>query len=118
MKLTGSLKACLYWFIEDYSQGLLGDVRWDLTNDSFEEGILDWETYREAITDPSVIKEAVTVWSNNIEVDASGKVTNAEWARFRAFQMIRRHFDSDFSSERILPPLEQWEVMENQVGDE
>ncbi len=118
MKLTGSLKSRLYWFIEDYSKGLLGDDRWDLTNDSFEEGLLDWATYREAIVDPGVMKEAITVWSNTIEVDASGEVTNAEWARFRAFQLIRHHFDRNFKSEHIIPPYEVWEYMENQCGDE
>ena len=118
MKLTGSLKSCLYWFIADYSKGLLGDERWDLTNDSFEEGVLDWETYRDVIADPGVMQQAITVWSNHIELNDAGEVTNAEWARFRAFQLIRRHFDKGFSLKDIIPPPEDWEYVENQCGDE
>ena len=118
MKLTKSLKSCLYWFIEGYSKGLLGSERWDLSNDCFDEGRLDWELYRSAITDPTVMKEAITAWSNNLELDAAGNVVNEEWARFRAFQVIRRHFDDNFSLTDIRPPLEQWEVMENELDHE
>ena len=115
MKLTKSLRSCLYWFIEDYSKGLLGDKRWDLTNDSFAEGRLDWAAYQRAISDPFVMKLAITVWSNNIEVDETGRVLNEEWARFRAFQAIRQNFDKNFSHADIAPPLETWEVMENEL---
>ena len=118
MKLTTSLKSSLYWFIEDYSKGLLGSDRWDLTNDCFDDGVLDWETYKKAIIDPTVMKIAITVWSNNIEVDATGKVLNEDWARFRAFQAIRHHFDSSFSPANVIPPLEQWEVTENELDND
>ena len=118
MKLTKSLKSSLYWFIEDYSKGLLGSENWDLTNDSFDEGRLDWEQYQRAIVDPTVMKEAITVWSNNVEVDGAGQVLNEEWARFRAFQSIRHHFDRSFSRADITPPLESWEVKENESEHE
>lgn len=118
MKLTRSIRSALYWFIENYSKGLVGSERWDLTNDSFDEGTLDWEVYKSATTDPTVMKIAITVWSNNIEVDAAGVVLNEEWACFRAFQAIRLHFDPNFSNADIVPPLEQWEVMENEFDHE
>ena len=59
MKLTKSLKSSLYWFIEAYSKGQLGNEKWDLTNDSFDEGRLDWKQYQRAILDPTVMKQAI-----------------------------------------------------------
>jgi len=82
------------------------------TNDAFDKRVLDWKRYQEVIVDPTVMKEAITVWSNNIEIDDKGLVINEDWARFRAFQAIRRHFDKNWSN--ITPPLEQWEAMENE----
>jgi|KBSMisStandDraft_5_1062788.scaffolds.fasta_scaffold332106_2 hypothetical protein len=117
MKLTKSLRSSLYWFIEAYSKGLVGDKRWDLTNESFEDGRLHWESYQHAIVDPYVMKLAITVWSNNLEVDETGRVLNEEWARFRAFQAIRHNFDKNFSRADIAPPLETWEVLENELGE-
>ena len=116
MKLTPSFKSALYWFIEAYSKGQIGDKRWELTNDAFDDAVLDWEEYQKVIVDPTVMMEAITVWSNNIEIDKDGRVLNEDWARFRAFQTIRRHFDKSFSMSNIIPPLEQWEVLENELG--
>jgi len=114
MKLSRSLRSCFYWFIEAYSKGELGSRRWDLTNECFDEGVLDWEAYQRAIVDPSVMKQAITVWSNNIQVDTNGVVLNEEGASFGAFQAIRYHFDNTFPYSKIVSSLEHWEVQENE----
>jgi hypothetical protein len=115
MKLTPSIKSALYWFIDAYATGKLRDERWDIKqHGAFDDGVLDWKRYQEVIADPFVMKVAITVWSNNLEVDEKGLVINEDWARFRAFQAIRHHFDKNFSTANIKPPLEQWEVMENE----
>jgi len=67
------------------------------------------------LKDSSVLKIAFTVWFNNVEMDESGAVLNEEYAALRAFQSIRPYFDDGYSSDDISPPLEQWEVPENEI---
>ena len=113
-KIPDGVKIALYWFVEHLLKGMLEDDRWDFDESWFEEGVKDWGKYQSALLDSGVMKTAFTVWSNNVELDENGIVTNDGYAEFRAFQSIRPHFDDEYTYDDIEPPFEQWEVIENE----
>ncbi len=117
MKLSISLKSSLYWFVEDLSKGLLDNEGWDFDYENLDsiEGL--WEKYQKAILDPSIIKLVFSIWSNNIEIDENGSVLNEDRSSLRAFQYLRSCFDPDFDAGDIVPPLEDWEMVEYELLD-
>ncbi|MCR9202928.1 MAG: hypothetical protein NXI04_30145 [Planctomycetaceae bacterium] len=116
-RLDSSIKSCLYWFIEDVVKGLLEYDQWDFDIEMFEDGRLSWDRYISAITDPTVLKTAVTLWSNNLELNDNGFIVNEAAAAFRAFQYLRTQFDDAYTANMIRPPLADWELEEEHFVD-
>ena len=57
--------------------------------------------------EPSAIEQVFAIFSNVIELDDDGKVTNFVYAQRRATDYLKRYFDSSFAVE---PPFEDWEL--------
>ena len=116
-RVPASFKCALYWLLSDLTKGLLEDERWDFDSDWFFNGRLDWDRYTAAILDPTVMGTVISVWTNNLAVDASDVISNPLHARFRAIQYFRTQFDDDYSFDKIEPPLAAWELREWQTDD-
>lgn len=54
----------------------------------------------------SVLEQIFAIYTNVLEIDENGKVTNDEQASYRAAQWIRAYCDPQYEVE---PPFEQWE---------
>ena len=116
-RLSNHIKSALYWFIEDLVKCQFENERWDFDDDRFGTGELNYEEYLKVLTCPSGIKGAISIWSNNLEIDENGIVLNEDYAAFRAFQWLRSDFDPSFDDKDIQPPFEDWELEEHETYD-
>lgn len=104
IKLSDDLKSALRHFAYYYTNGTLQYVIGD-------ETILFGIDYREKLkTEASLVEKAYAIFSNNIEMDETGKVLNLKYSMKRAAQWIRlvcRENDTDYTVE---PNFEEWEL--------
>ncbi|GAA2036151.1 hypothetical protein GCM10009839_41270 [Catenulispora yoronensis] len=79
-----------------------------LANGTVDMDLLDGIDYRQALMqDGSALEMVVTIFTNILDVDEAGLVTNADLAQDRAAQWIRRYCDPSYV---VDPPFEPWEV--------
>ena len=57
--------------------------------------------------EPSAIEQVFAIYANVIELDNTGKVLNAKFAKKRATDYLRAYCDPSF---KVEPPFEDWEV--------
>ncbi|WP_405102597.1 hypothetical protein [Micromonospora sp. NBC_01412] len=79
-----------------------------LANGTLCLDLLDGIDYRPALMRfASTLEQVMAVFSNVLDVDERGRVTNAGDAEWRAAQYIRRYCDREYTVE---PPFEAWEL--------
>jgi hypothetical protein len=79
-----------------------------LANGTVDMDLLGEIDYRPALMESgSALEMAFTIFTNVLEIDEEGEVTNAGLATKRAAQWIRSHCDPSY---RVEPPLEPWET--------
>jgi hypothetical protein len=79
-----------------------------LANGTVDMDLLEDVDYRPALMQfGSALEMVFTIFTNVLEVDEEGKVTNAGLATERAAQWIRRYCDPSYQVE---PPFEPWET--------
>jgi hypothetical protein len=104
MKLSDDFKRSLRHFAYYYTNGTLQYVIGD-------ETILKDIDYRELLkTEASLVEQAFAIYSNNIEMDANGKVLNEAHAMKRAAQWIRLVCRSEGEKYEVVPEFEDWET--------
>lgn len=84
MKLADNIKGAVTGFVMHLNKGMLDDSRWD-----WDVEKCDWEGYKQALLDPSIVRTTLAVFLNHLDIDAEDKVTNYSDAMFRAFQYFR-----------------------------
>ncbi|HEX8507332.1 MAG TPA: hypothetical protein VF630_18350 [Hymenobacter sp.] len=99
-QLSQDFRHCLRLFAFYYTNGTLN---WVVGKGDVLKGI----DYRHILVeDASLVEQTYAIYSNNIKLDAAGKVLNHELAMRRAAQYIRSVCDSNYI---INPPLADWE---------
>jgi hypothetical protein len=79
-----------------------------LANGTLDLDLLEGIDYRSALMRfGSALEMVFTIYTNVLEVDGSGLVTNAGLAQDRAAQWIRHYCDPSY---RVDPPFEPWET--------
>jgi hypothetical protein len=79
-----------------------------LTNGTLSPRLLNGIDYRPYLTDPgSELEITFAIFTNVLDIDENGLVTNADAAHHRAAQWIRARHDPSY---RIDPPLQAWET--------
>lgn len=79
-----------------------------LANGTVDVDLLDGIDYRPALMRyGSPLEMVFTIFTNVLEVDETGQVTNAGDAAFRTAQWIRRYCDPTYE---VDPPFAQWET--------
>lgn len=79
-----------------------------LANGTVDVDLLDGIDYRPALMQyGSPLEMVFTIFTNLLEIDESGQVTNAGDATFRAAQWIRRYCDPTY---KVDPPFAKWET--------
>lgn len=79
-----------------------------LANGTLCLDLLDGIDYRPALMQfGSTLEQVMAIFSNVLDVDEHGRVTNAGDAEWRAAQYIRRYCDREYTVE---PPFESWEL--------
>ncbi|WP_433376130.1 DUF7677 family protein [Dactylosporangium sp. CA-152071] len=79
-----------------------------LTNGTLSPRLLNGIDYRPYLTDPgSELEMTFAIFTNVLDIDANGLVTNTDAAHHRAAQWIRARHDPSY---RIDPPLQAWET--------
>jgi len=79
-----------------------------LANGTLCLDLLDGIDYRPALMQfGSTLEQVMTIFSNVLDIDEHGQVTNADDAEWRAAQYIRRYCDQEYIVE---PPFEAWEL--------
>jgi hypothetical protein len=69
--------------------------------------LLDGIDYRPALMEfGSDLERVFAIFSNVLDVDEAGLVTNFDQASWRAAQWIRSYLDPDYT---VQPPFEDWE---------
>ena len=100
MKLSEDFRSCLRLFSYYYFNGTLTHVIGD-------PDVLGDIDYREIMKKEATGAETVfVVYSNNIELDTAGKVTNHSYCMKRAAQAMREFIDGSYKAE---PPIADWE---------
>ena len=89
------------------SKGLLDDDRWDWDIERF-----DWQRYRAAFADPTILRTTMAVFLNSLKLDEFGSVLNYEDARYRAFQYFRALVDPSYPIANVSPAFGPIEVEE------
>jgi hypothetical protein len=103
-KLSDDFKSCLRHFAYYYTNGTLQYVIGD-------ESILKGIDYREELkTEASLVEQVFAIYSNNIQMDANGKVLNHAHCMKRAAQWIRLVCKGEGENYEVLPPFEDWET--------
>ncbi len=72
-----------------------------------EDVIPDDMDYSAVLQEPSALEMIFAIWSNIIELDDDGNVTNDGHATRRAAQFVRHYIDSEYV---VDPPFEPWEL--------
>jgi hypothetical protein len=104
MKLSEDFRHCLRHFAFYYTNGTLPFVIGD-------NSILKDIDYRELLKDEaSLVEQAYAIYSNNIEMDDTGKVINNGYAMKRAAQWIRFVCRGHGEEYEVVPPFEDWET--------
>ena len=102
--------------LEDHRMGHLPeDVRaayrffgFYLANGTLCLDLLDGIDYRPALMSyGSALEQVMAIFSNVLDVDDEGQVTNTGDAEWRAAQYIRRLCDPTYA---VTPPFEAWEL--------
>ena len=57
--------------------------------------------------EPSAIEQVFAIYANVIELDNTGKVLNAKFAKKRVTDYLRAYCDPSF---KVEPPFQDWEV--------
>lgn len=79
-----------------------------LANGTLCLDLLDGIDYRPALMQfGSTLEQVMAIFSNVLDVDEHGLVTNAGDAEWRAAQYIRRYCDREYT---VAPPFEAWEL--------
>jgi hypothetical protein len=79
-----------------------------LANGTIDVDLLEGIDYRPALMQyGSALEMVFTIFTNILEIDEEGRVTNAGLAQERAAQWIRRYCDPLYHVE---PPFELWET--------
>ncbi|WP_320773576.1 hypothetical protein [Streptomyces sp. CRN 30] len=78
-----------------------------LANGTIDIDLLDGIDYRPVFGTGSALEQVFAIYSNVLEVDASGQVLNDGDAQYRAAQWIRAYCDPSY---QIEPPLQTWET--------
>jgi hypothetical protein len=79
-----------------------------LGNGTLELDLLDGFDYRaELMTFGSDLERVFAIFTNVLDIDEHGRVTNYGDAEYRAAQWIRRRCDPTFA---VDPPFEEWET--------
>jgi hypothetical protein len=79
-----------------------------LANGTLHSDILPGtQNYSSILSEASALEQIFAIWANVLELDESGKVTNAAQASRRAAQYIRSLIDGSYFVE---PPFEDWEL--------
>jgi hypothetical protein len=78
-----------------------------LANGTLDPDLPDDPDYDSLFSNPSDFEQVFAIWSNNLDLDEEGRVTNGDYADHRAAQYIRRFLDPDFA---VMPPFEPWEL--------
>jgi hypothetical protein len=79
-----------------------------LANGTVDMELLDDIDYRSALMQfGSPLEMVFTIFTNVLEVDEAGQVTNADLAQQRAAQWIRHYCDPSYE---IDPPFQRWET--------
>jgi len=96
MKLSDDVRAALRLFA------------FYLANGTLDADILPSTlTYLDVLGEASALEQIFAIWANVLELDSTGKVTNAQQASRRSAQYVRSLIDNSFVVE---PPLEDWEL--------
>lgn len=94
--------------IESEARAVVTRFVYDMWNGTLEHPLLVGFDYRTVLLDePSSAEQMVATFLNVLEVDDDGRVTNADEARLRAEQYLRRYCDQNYSVE---PPFQDWEL--------
>ncbi len=93
------------------SHSVSGEVRlfsfW-LANRSVGHPLLEGIDYSCIFEEPSALEQVYAIFVNVLELDDTGKVTNAAHAQKRAAQYIRQYVEG--AKYVVDPPFEDWEV--------
>jgi Clp amino terminal domain, pathogenicity island component len=93
------------------SHSVSGEIRlfsfW-LANRTADLGVIAGIDYSFIFSEPSALEQVYAIFVNVLEIGEDGKVTNAEHARKRAAQYIRKYVEG--SKYTVEPPFEDWEV--------
>ncbi len=84
--ISKDIKGAVVGFIMHLQKGMVDDDRWDWTMEKVDS---NWQSYREAFFDPTIMRTTMSIFMNTLNEDAS----NYEDAKFRAFQFFRRFND-------------------------
>ena len=95
-QLSGDVRSAIRLFAFYLANGTL--VPEVLAGVDYRSGLLEFGSYLESI---------FAVFSNVLDVDADGKVTNHAHAQRRASQLIRQQCDPTYEPK---PPFEVWET--------
>lgn len=77
-------------------------------NGTVDLKLLDGIDYRPALIEfGSDLERVFAIFSNVLDVDDAGRVTNFDQASRRAAQWIRSYLDSGYT---VQPPFEDWEL--------
>lgn len=79
-----------------------------IANRTVGQPILEGVDYSCIFEEPSALEQVYAIFMNVLEVDDTGKVTDANKARRRAAQYIRIYVQGD--DFRVEPPFEDWEI--------
>lgn len=63
--------------------------------------------YSVILEEPSALEMTFAIWSNILEIDEDGNVTNDDHATHRAAQFVRHFVDPEYV---VDPPFESWEL--------
>lgn len=79
-----------------------------IANRTVGHPLLEGIDYSCIFEEPSALEQTYAIFANVLEVDKSGKVTNAKEAQMRAAQYIRSYVQC--AEYVVVPPFEDWEV--------
>ncbi len=103
MKLSKGYRNALRFFTYYFTNGTLGHMVGDSKLESLN--------YQERLMEiPSNMEMLIAIYSNNIEMDEDGKVTNHLHAMKRAAQFIREACPIDDDEYVVEPEFENWET--------
>lgn len=101
------LRGAVSGFVVLLCKGLLDDQRWNWDLDR-----CNWRGYQAGFMDASILRTALAVFLNTLEMDEAGAVTNYDGAKFRGFQYFRALVDSSYPFEAVEPPFQPHEIEE------